>query len=143
MSPLDLPYDPKGFPDEDEELRLVKQACLDAFGSCGEEVPVELLRGLRYQRAAVVGRMHLTKMAATAARVRKDDRRLVSMGERISELERKRAASGKQIVDMHRKLAKLKVRLKREESKTCSSTSGSSRGVSSAPLNVGGVLDDR
>lgn len=108
---LNLPYDPRGFPDQDEELRIVKQACLDAFGPCGEEVPIELLASLRRLRVGVVGRTHLTKMAATAARVREGDRRFASLSERISQLERKRSASGKHIADLHRKLAKLKARL--------------------------------
>ena len=76
---LNLPYDPKGFPDEDEELRIVKQACLDAFGPCGEEVPIELLASLRRLRVGVVGRTHLTKMGNAAARVHESDRRFVSI----------------------------------------------------------------
>jgi hypothetical protein len=107
---LNLPYDPQGFPDEDEELGIVKQACLDAFGPCGEEVPIELLASLRRTQVAVVGRTHLTKMGNVAATVHESDRRFTALTARISELERKRSASGKRIADLHRKLAKLKAR---------------------------------
>lgn len=85
-----LPYDPKGFPDEDEELRILKNACLDSLGRIGEELPVELLRGLHYQRAAVVGRVHLVTMAARSARLGQDERLLLSLKDRVAELERKR-----------------------------------------------------
>jgi hypothetical protein len=105
-----LPDDPKGFPGEDEELRIVKQACLDAFGPCGEEVPIELLASLKRLRVGVVGRTHLLRMGNAAARAHADDRRFTSLTARISELERKRSASGKHIADLHRKLAKLKAR---------------------------------
>lgn len=105
-----LPYSPKGFPDAAEELHILQQACLDAFGPCGQEVPAELQRALAYSRVAVVGRVHLTTMAAAAARAREGDRRFTSLTSRISELERKRVASGKHIADLHRKLAKLKRR---------------------------------
>jgi hypothetical protein len=110
MSNWDLPYNPRGFPNEDEELRIIKQACLDAFGPCGEAMPIELLASLKRLRVSVVGRVHLTRMEATAARVREGDRRFTSLTERISELERKRTASGKHIAELHRKLAKRKSR---------------------------------
>src|ERR1700734_3242860 len=69
---LNFPYDLRGFPDEDEELRIVKQACLDAFGPCGEEVPIELLASLRRLRVGVVGRTHLLRMGNAAARAYAD-----------------------------------------------------------------------
>lgn len=106
---LKLPYDPKGFPNRDEELRILSNACLDAFGVCGEAVPVELLTALHRMRVGLVGRVHLTKMSNAAARGHEAERLAVSASARISELERKRAASGKHIADLHRKLAKLKV----------------------------------
>lgn len=106
---LNLPYDPKGFPDAVEELHIVRQACMDAFGPCGDEVPVELLESLHRLRACIVGRTHLVQMSNAAARVHGSDRRFASLTARISELERKRTMSGKHIADMHRKLAKLKI----------------------------------
>jgi len=104
---LNLPYDPRGFPDEDEELRIVRQACLDAFGPCPEEISIELLAALKRLRVGVVGRVHLTKMANAAANARDDDLRLAAATGRIAELERKRTASGKHIAELHRKLAKV------------------------------------
>jgi hypothetical protein len=116
---LNLPYDPKGWPDDDEELRILQAACLDAFGPCGDEVPVELQRALGYHRACVVGRHRATVIASQAARARDAERRLTNVGDRISELERKRVASGKHIADLHRKLHKLKVMRAGERDQPC------------------------